>query len=157
MLPYRHTQIGWVTLIALAVPALAALGIKDLVAEEAGPSVVWLLPGFIGLMAVLMVLFGSLTVDVDSERIRIRFGPGFISKRWFLSHVESAEVIRTRIWHGWGIHLTPQGWLYNVSGFDAVRISLASGKSKLVGTNEPDQLVGALRAAGVPDSGDQNK
>lgn len=150
MLPYRHTQIGWVIIIGLTVPSLVAWAMRDLVAELADPAAAWLLPGFIGLMVLLMVMFGSLTVEVDEERILIRFGPGVVRKRWSAAEIESAEVVRTKLWHGWGIHLTPQGWLYNVSGFDAIRIRLVGGKSKLIGTDEPAHLLGALHAAGVP-------
>ena len=155
MLPYRHTQIGWVTLSVLAVTALAVMGANELLKELLADSdVPWLIHGFIGLMAVFMVLFGSLTVEVDPERISIRFGPGLIRKRWDIAQVVVAEVMRTRVWHGWGIRLTPEGWLYNVSGFDAVRVTLANGKSRIIGTDEPEEFLKALHEAGVLTSED---
>jgi hypothetical protein len=43
-----------------------------------------------------------------------------------------------------GIHLSRFGWLYNVSGFDAVAIILKSGKRFALGTDEPDALLQAL-------------
>ena len=46
---------------------------------------------------------------------------------------------------GWGIHLSRFGWLYNVSGFDAVAITLVSGKRFALGTDEPQALLAALR------------
>ena len=49
--------------------------------------------------------------------------------------------------HGWGIHRTPHGWLYNVSGWEAVEIALTSGKRFRLGTDEPQQLTQALLAA----------
>ena len=42
---------------------------------------------------------------------------------------------------------TPHGWLYNVSGYEAVEIALASGKRLRLGTDEPHRLAQALRAA----------
>ena len=56
------------------------------------------------------------------------------------------EPIRIRWWHGWGIHLTPYGWLYNVSGFDAVAITLRDGRKVAFGTDDPDGLTTAIRA-----------
>jgi len=45
-----------------------------------------------------------------------------------------------------GIHKTSRGWLYNVSGFDAVLITLHSGKGILLGTDEPERLRSAIAA-----------
>jgi hypothetical protein len=44
-----------------------------------------------------------------------------------------------------GIHLTPCGWLYNVSGFDAVAITLRDGRKFALGTDDPHGLVAAIR------------
>ena len=41
---------------------------------------------------------------------------GVIRKRVRLAEIVGCEPIRIRWWYGWGIHLTPCGWLYNVSG-----------------------------------------
>ena len=42
------------------------------------------------------------------------------------------------------------GWLYNVSGFDAVELELASGKLCRIGTDEPGRLLHAIeQAAGL--------
>ena len=46
---------------------------------------------------------------------------------------------------GWGIRLTPYGWLYNVSGLEAVAISLRDGRKFALGTDDPDGLVTAIR------------
>ncbi|MBS1223341.1 MAG: hypothetical protein H6R24_19, partial [Proteobacteria bacterium] len=55
--------------------------------------------------------------------------------------------VRNSWLYGWGIHRTPHGWLYNVSGWEAVEITLASGKRLRLGTDEPGQLTQVLRAA----------
>ena len=38
------------------------------------------------------------------------------------------------------------GWLFNVSGLQAVEIFLRSGKKYRIGTDEPERLVEAIRA-----------
>jgi len=73
------------------------------------------------------------------------FGPGIIRKRVRLVEIVGCEPIRIRLWCGWGIHLTPYGWLYNVSGFDAVAISLRNGRKLALGTDDPHGLVDAIR------------
>ncbi len=52
-----------------------------------------------------------------------------------------------RWYYGWGIRLTPHGRLYNLSGLEAVEVQLNTGKKFRIGTDEPDALVRALRAA----------
>jgi len=48
---------------------------------------------------------------------------------------------------GWGIRLTPQGWLYNAWGRDAVQLSFAEGRRFTIGTNEPETLLAAIERA----------
>ena len=62
-----------------------------------------------------------------------------------LAEIVACEPIRIRWWYGWGIHLTPYGWLYNVSGFDAVAITLRDGRKFALGTDDPHGLVDAIR------------
>ena len=50
-----------------------------------------------------------------------------------------------RWWWGWGVRYYGQGWLYNVSGLDAVEIRLKSGKHIRIGTDEPEALVAEIR------------
>jgi hypothetical protein len=50
-----------------------------------------------------------------------------------LAEIAGCEPIRIRWWHGWGVYLTPCGWLYNVSGSDAVAITLRDGRKFALG------------------------
>jgi hypothetical protein len=68
-------------------------------------------------------------------------------KELSLSDIRSVEVTRTRFWEGWGVHKTSRGWLYNVSGFDALLITLYDGKTILLGTDEPEVLRAAILKA----------
>jgi hypothetical protein len=63
-----------------------------------------------------------------------------------LSEIVGSKPIRIRWWYGWSIHLTPYGWLYNVSGFDAVAITLRDGRKFALGTDDPYGLTTAIRA-----------
>jgi hypothetical protein len=98
-------------------------------------------------MFLVMLLFHSLTVEVARGYLVIRFGVGLVRKRWPLKEIESVEIVRNRWWYGWGIRLTPHGWLFNVSGSDAVQVRLENGKQVRIGTDEPEKLQRALMDA----------
>jgi hypothetical protein len=137
---YRHTQIGYLTLIVILV---AALGIFASLPDQ-----VWAVGlGVASLLVIIGVLFSSLTVEVEGGELRFHFGPGFWRKRIALSEVTAATPTQNSWWEGWGIRFTPRGMLYNVSGTNAVEITLRSGKRFRIGTDEPEVLVQALRAA----------
>ncbi len=48
-------------------------------------------------------------------------------------------------YYGWGIRWTPNGWLYNVSGFYAVEIKMKTGKKYRIGTDAPNELEKAIK------------
>lgn len=86
-----------------------------------------------------------MTIGISDSELAWHFGSGFLRKSVSLSEVVSAEPIRISFMNGWGIHYTSQGWLYNVSGFDAVLIKLRNGKQFCLGTDEPEKLANELR------------
>lgn len=135
---YSHTQPGYVTAGILGVAILLILVLQP-------PSIASLIFGAV--VGVIALYFSSLTIKVDEERLTWQFGRGFLRKSVPLSDISRVEAVRTAWYYGWGIRYTPSGWLYNVSGFDAVKVHLRSGKTFLLGTDEPDKLVDAIRIA----------
>ncbi len=87
-----------------------------------------------------LVLFATLTVVIEQEVLKVRFGPGIIQKKFMLKDIESCQIVKNHWYYGWGIRLTPHGWLYNVSGFHAVEIKMKTGKKYRIGTDVPDDL-----------------
>lgn len=85
-------------------------------------------------------LFSSLTIAINDGRLSWHFGCGIIRKNVALADVASAKVVRTNVLEGWGIHLSRYGWLYNISGFGAVAITLKNGKRFALGSDEPEIL-----------------
>jgi len=63
-----------------------------------------------------------------------------------ITDIQSVNVIRTKWYYGFGIRLIPTGWLYNVSGLDAVELHLKDGKTITLGTNDPYQLEKAINS-----------
>jgi hypothetical protein len=141
---YRHTQVGYLTLIVMLVVALSifALGPRSALPVTLGVA---------GLLLIFAVLFSSLTVELSSGELRLHFGPGFWRKRFALTDITAADVTGSSWWEGWGIRITPRGVLYNVSGTKAVEITLRSGQRFRIGTDEPEALAQAVRKAiGAP-------
>lgn len=71
-----------------------------------------------------------------SPRRGIAFGVGPVRRRISLAEIEGCRRVRNSWW--WGIRLTPRGWLWNVSGLDAVELMCGGGKHFPSGTDEPD-------------------
>jgi hypothetical protein len=94
---------------------------------------------------ITIVAFYKLTITIDDEILCASLGIGLVRKKVALAEIAACEPIRIRWWYGWGIHLTPYGWLHNVAGLDAVAITLRDGRKFALGTDDPDELVEAIR------------
>jgi hypothetical protein len=99
------------------------------------------------ILLVSLLLFYRLTITITEETLCASFGIGMIRKRVSVAEITACEPMRIRWWYGWGIHLTPYGWLYNVSGLDAVAITLRNGRKFALGSDDPQGLAEAVRAA----------
>ncbi len=100
-------------------------------------------------LGIGVVLFSTLTIAIEKGTLRATFGPGLIRKKVKLADIATVRPIPIRWWYGWGIHLTPHGWLYNVSGWKAVEITLRNGRRFCLGTDEPENLLKAIQEASV--------
>lgn len=92
-------------------------------------------------------LMGGLSVTVTERSVTAAFGPGLIRRTITLDRIESVKTVRNSWLTGWGIRLIPSGWMFNVSGRDAVELKLQGGGSFRIGTDEPQQLEAAVRQA----------
>lgn len=135
---YRHTQPGWLTLGVCGALLALLVGFTARVPEP-HVRVVALCLG-VSVILICVVIFGSLTVTVNDDTITIQFGPGVIRKKIGLGDVASCRVVRNSWLWGWGIRLIPGGWLYNVSGLDAVELTMKNGRVFRIGTDEPQRL-----------------
>ena len=140
---YEHTQVGAVMLVALAV---AGAGLLWAGIQEGWPAG---LAGALFAIAACLVLFTTLTVRIGDGVLAVRFGPGFPRRTIRLADIASARAVRNHWFSGYGIHRVGSGWLYNVSGRDAVEVALRGGRSIRIGTDEPEELLRALAQAGV--------
>lgn len=140
-MPYHHTQTGKVILVVLGI-AIVLMMITYLTIEPARPIVA----PTIGLLLVLRFLFASLTVEINNANVVCYFGPGLIRRKIALTDIRKVEAVRNPWIVGWGIRWMPgQYWLWNVSGYDAVELTLTNGSKFRIGTDEPEALVRAIQ------------
>lgn len=105
----------------------------------------WILFVVLIILVACLKIFATLKVLIEEDVIEIRFGSGIIRKKFPLKDIESYQIVKNPWYYGWGIRITSRGWLYNVSGFYAVEISMKTGKKYLIGTNVPNELRNAIQ------------
>lgn len=137
---YKHTQIGTAILAVMGTSALV-LAYSAVVKPEDNASFAFVVVG------IIAILFSSLTIKVGGGQIRWFFGPGFWRKSLDCTQIDSVKIIKTKWYNGLGIRLLSTGWLYNVSGLDAVELKLKDGTTVSLGTNEPEKLLEAIKKA----------
>ena len=118
MTRYRHMQVGWAMLGMLGVSVVSvAVSIPLVQADGAGRAVLAIASA---VLAAAVLVFCSLTVTVDHAHVTVRFGLTPLRKRIRLADIASFEAVRNPWYFGWGIQRYGPGWLYNVSGFEAI-------------------------------------
>ena len=137
---YYHQQFGRTLVAILGGAAILCLLVMVVLSTRAS-SVLLLVSA---LLLIGAIFFSSLTIAVDKTNLIWTFGPCLIKKQVPLPSIHDVAVTTTTPWEGWGIHLTRRGWLYSVSGSQAVVIRLKTGKCFLLGSDEPKKLAAIL-------------
>ena len=138
---YKHVQFGTLT-VSLLVADIVLLVLLGFIVEWHIVTI-----GVLLTLLVCLALFYSFTVEISNDHLRIHFGIGIVRKRFEVKNIEKAYPVRNRWYYGWGIRLLPYGWLYNVSGLDAIEIVMSSGKRYRIGTDQPNELAQAVNEA----------
>jgi len=138
-------------MVTLAVLVLFAWAHGTALAEpssvDSGPNL--LVSGVMVLIVFILASFATLTVSIDEAYVRIKFGYGIFRKKLSLSEITSVKTAKNHWYYGWGIKmwLWPKMWIYSVSGFDAVEVTMKNGKIYRIGTDVPEELLSALERA----------
>jgi hypothetical protein len=146
MKSYQHTQTAnWILLLFVTIAAVV-LGFVLLHLRAAQYAALIPVPILVG----IGLMFRSLTIEITEDELRWSFGGGWFRKRVPLAEIVSVKAVRTTVFEGWGIHYSRYGWLYNLSGFDAVAITLKTGKQFCLGTDQPHELAARLKDISAP-------
>src|SRR3989344_9069986 len=147
---YKHTQIGYLMLfITLVVLVLFAwIQITDRAETPSYYSGTnFAITAIMALILFILVSFSTLTVFIDEQFLKIRFGWGIFRKNFPLSEIAAIKRVKNHWYYGWGIilWLWPKMWIFNVSGFDAIELTMKNGKIYQIGTDEPEKLEAAIK------------
>lgn len=140
---YRHTQKS--PLCLLVYGTSLALLVGSWAARDEVP-----IATILGISGVVTLLLGSafhhLTVADQDDRLTIRFGPLPLFRRSVqYAEIEEAEIGRTMILDGWGIHYSIRGgWVWNLWGRDCVIVQFRNGGVLRIGTDDAVNLAGFL-------------
>lgn len=131
---YKHTQFGYLIATLLIIGIILILFLMKFYGFD------WIAFIVLIILVICLFLFSTLTISINNDILKISFGIGLIRKEFLLKDIESCRIVKNPWYYGWGIRLTPYGWLYNVSGFYAVEIKLKTGERYRIGTDAPYEL-----------------
>ena len=141
---YSHTQRGTAIIVLLL---LTMGGMTVMVYFTADTVAVMILVPLLAILAISLLLFHSLTVSIDGENVNISFGVRAIKKKFRLQDIEACTCVTNPVIFGLGIHKIPGGWIYNVSGLEAVELNMRGEGIVRIGTDEPQKLCEAIEKA----------
>jgi len=144
MISYKFTQKGTFSIIILLISIIFCLLMWVFIGpSELLPS---LILGFVVLVLLFFLLsFYKLTVEVNEKYLSFRMGIGLFRKKFPLSEISGCRAVKNPLWWGIGIRLTPGGWLYNVSGRNAIELKFNSGRGSIrIGADNPEELASVV-------------
>lgn len=148
MFDYEHTQPGTLmrVILGLLVVIFIGAGVVLLVSgADIEEAVIPLAPAAV--TGIVLALFHSLTVRVSKDEVALSFGVGLIQKSFDVNEIEAVFTVCNPWYYGWGVKKIPKGWLFNVSGLEAIELQMKNGRRYRIGTDEPVELVQAIETA----------
>ena len=133
---YKQTELNYSLIIILLVISAFIIFSPEL----AGLKII-----ILSINLLVTLLFFSLTIVINEQKLRWYFGFGIISKSVELSQIADTSTYQTKWYQGIGIRMLSDGWLYNASVGKAVKITLTDGKNIYLGCKDADALQKALK------------
>lgn len=144
MTKYRFTQFGTFS-VAIMLPIFlfsCYMLIKALSSggEETAPLI------FVTVILLITLLtFYQITIIIDDKSVSFRMGIGLLKRSFPVSAISGCTVVRNFPLTGFGIRRVSNGWLYNVSGLNAVELSFKNRNSIVrIGTDKPYEVAEAI-------------
>ncbi|MDN3617430.1 hypothetical protein [Vibrio gallaecicus] len=121
---YKQTEINKVLIVILFT--LSAFIITT--SNHIGSAVIALV-----INLVIGVLFFSMTIGINGNKVYWYFGFGFLRKEIELCHIVNILPYETKWYQGIGVRMLKDGWLYNASVGKALKLTLSNGKNVYLG------------------------
>jgi hypothetical protein len=137
----KFTQFGTFTVIILSVLLIVFVTLLIDHGFSVKPEA-YMSSSLVLIFIVCLLTFYKLTIIIDNTTISFKLGIGIFGKSYKIDEIESCNSVKNKFIYGLGIHLIPNGWLYNVSGFKAIELTFKnSNKVIRIGTNKPEEIV----------------
>ena len=135
----KFTQIGTFSIILLGCLILIfSLIMLKIGFDNPGG---YIMASFITILLICLKIFYKLTIYIDNQNISFKLGFGLIGKSYKLSEIKSCNPVTNSLIYGVGIHMLPNGILYNVSGLKAIELQFKNKKSVVrIGTDCPEDI-----------------
>ena len=154
MIPKKYTQFGTFS-VAVMLPILIFLVIMLIITGLNDPVPAIVMIFVIVSLIVCLLIFYKLTIDIDDTHVAFKLGIGLVKKKYALKDIAACRPVKNSVLYGIGIHLTSDGWLYNVSGLYALELTFKNKKSKVrIGTDKPEEVAETInKLLNKPGSG----
>jgi len=140
MQPKKFTQFGTFSVMILGPLFLLTL----VLALILKPSDIMgkVITGFVSLsMGICLLIFYKLTIIIDDTHLSFRLGIGLVSRKYPLADIKECKPVKNNPLTGIGIRLYSKGWLYNVSGLDAIELTFKHKNPRVrIGTDKPEEI-----------------
>ena len=134
---YRHKQFSPWPLLALGLFFLPRIKRRTSLLAAA--------------LALLAMQCASLTTRVDERGVSWNFGLSLPIGEIPFEDIAGVQMTQTGFLQGFGIHWTPRyGWVWNVSGRNAVTIRKKNGAMITLGSDDAAGLYAAINARMAP-------
>ncbi|MCU0456646.1 MAG: hypothetical protein MUE74_10120 [Bacteroidales bacterium] len=141
-----YTQKGIFSVVIL-LPVLVFCIAMLFVAGVDEPFAVIIFSLVIMTFIICLLIFYKMTITIDDTLLTFTMGIGLIRKSYPLSDISACRPVKNSPLYGVGMHMTADGWLYNVSGKYAIELSFKSRKKKIrIGTDKPEEISRAVNS-----------
>ncbi|HEY5339669.1 MAG TPA: hypothetical protein VIK27_01470 [Candidatus Aquilonibacter sp.] len=138
---YQETQTGVWTLVVLFVVGALELKFGLNLQPE------WFTLALVLGLGLLAVIFSSMTIRVTPEAVEWWLGLPLMKRRVPIADIASVSAGQVGWLTGLGIRTDGRNVTWIVTGRSVVILTLANGRHTRLGSNEPERVVEAIRAA----------
>lgn len=150
MKEFRYTQPGTFS-VALLLPILIFTVVMLFLHGFEEPALAMVLSFVVITFIICLLVFYRLTIVVSDSGVGFSMGTGLVRKSFPADEIESCRPVSNPLFYGIGIHWTPDGWLYNVSGQKAIELTFKNRKKIRIGTDRPEEIAALVnKILGIP-------
>jgi hypothetical protein len=140
MTKFKFTQVGTFSL-AIMVPVFIFSLVMLFTSGMNDPAQIPVFAIIIMIFLICLLIFYKLTIYIDENYVGFSLGIGLIKKKYPVSEIKSCRAVKNSPFTGLGIRKILNGWLFNVSGLNAIELTFRNNDSVIrIGTDKPEEV-----------------